>query len=130
MKQRTIRTPKKRRAFLTALAAGHSVATACQLSRIGRTAAYAWRDVDPTFAAEWHDAAEAGIDLLEDEARRRAMAGSDLLLIFLLRNRRPDIYRPAKALQIDSVTREPPRPAPVLLIQPVKALGDGIDRSG
>ena len=92
MKQRTVRTPKRRGAFLTALAAGHSVVTACQLSRLGRTAVYAWRDDDPAFAAEWRDAAEAGIDLLEDEARRRAMAGSDLLLIFLLRNRRPDVF--------------------------------------
>ena len=121
MKQRTIRTPKRGRAFLTALAAGHSVTTACHLSRLGRTAAYAWRNDDPTFAAEWLDAAEAGIDLLEDEARRRAMGGSDLLLIFLLRNRRPDVYRPSKTPQLDSVAHEPPRPAPVLVIQPVKA---------
>jgi hypothetical protein len=81
-----------------------------------------WRDDDPSFAAEWLDAAEAGIDLLEDEARRRAMAGSDLLLIFLLRNRRPDVYRPPKTSQLDSITHEPPRPAPVLVIQPVRAL--------
>jgi hypothetical protein len=128
MKQRTVRTPKKRCAFLTALAAGHSVTTACQLSRLGRTAAYAWRSDDPAFAAEWQDAADAGIDLLEDEARRRAMAGSDLLLIFLLRNRRPAVYRPPKTLQIDSVVHEPPRSAPVLVIQPVAALHRVTDR--
>src|SRR5689334_16915669 len=122
VKQRTVRTPKRRRAFLTALAAGHSVVTACQLSRLGRTAVYAWRDDDPAFAAEWRDAAEAGIDLLEDEARRRAMAGSDLLLIFLLRNRRPDVYRPSKTLQLDSAAHEPTRPPPVLVIQPVREL--------
>jgi hypothetical protein len=104
------------------------VTTACQLSRLGRTAAYAWRGDDPAFAAEWLDAAEAGIDLLEDEARRRAMGGSDLLLIFLLRNRRPDIYRPPKALQLDSVVHEPRRPAPVLVIQPIKALRERTDQ--
>lgn len=102
--------------------------TACQLSRLGRTAAYVWRNDDPAFASDWLDAAEAGIDLLEDEARRRALAGSDLLLIFLLRNRRPDVYRPSKALQIDSVVHGPPRPAPVLVIQPVKALREDTDQ--
>jgi hypothetical protein len=122
MKQRTVRTPKRRHTFLAALASGLSVTTSCQLSRLGRTAAYAWRDDDPAFAAEWLDAAEAGIDLLEDEARRRAMGGSDLLLIFLLRNRRPDVYRPSKTSQLDSVAHEPPHPAPVLVIQPVRAL--------
>jgi len=129
MKQRTVRTPKKRRSFLTALAAGHSGTAACHLSRLGRTAAYAWRNDDPVFAAEWLDAAEAGIDLLEDEARRRAMAGSDLLLIFLLRNRRPDVYRPPKTSQLDSITQEPQRPAPVLVIQPVRALERVTNRS-
>src|SRR5689334_2689017 len=114
MKQRTVRTPKKRRSFLTALAAGHSGTAACHLSRLGRTAAYAWRNDDPVFAAEWLDAAEAGIDLL---------------FIFLLRNRRPDVYRPPKTSQLDGITHEPPRPAPVLVIQPVRALERVTNRS-
>jgi hypothetical protein len=33
-----------------------------------------------------------GIDRLEDEAYRRAMAGSDMLLTFMLRGRRPEVY--------------------------------------
>lgn len=74
------------------------------------------------------DAAEAGIDLLEDEARRRAMGGSDLLLIFLLRNRRPAVYRPSNTPQLESVAHEPPRPAPVLVIQPVRTLNCATDR--
>jgi hypothetical protein len=39
-----------------------------------------------------------GIDLLEDEARRRAIAVSDLLLIFLLKHHRPECYRPPRQL--------------------------------
>ena len=35
---------------------------------------------------------ETGTDLLEDEARHRALDQSDLLLIFLLRSRRPHLY--------------------------------------
>jgi hypothetical protein len=33
-----------------------------------------------------------GIDALEDEAKKRAMTGSDVLLMFLLRGKRPEIY--------------------------------------
>jgi hypothetical protein len=36
---------------------------------------------------------ESGTDLLEDEARRRALAGSDLLLMFTLKSRRPWKFR-------------------------------------
>ena len=39
------------------------------------------------------EANETSTQLLEDEARRRAMKSSDLLLIFMLKARRPDIYR-------------------------------------
>lgn len=34
-----------------------------------------------------------GADVLEGEASRRAMSGSDLLLIFLLKGLRPEKYR-------------------------------------
>ncbi len=39
------------------------------------------------------DAIEQGTDVLEDEAVRRALAGSDTLLMFLLRARRPEKCR-------------------------------------
>lgn len=42
-------------------------------------------------------AEEESIDALEDEARRRALDGSDLSLIFLLKHRRPAVYRPPRA---------------------------------
>lgn len=93
MRGRTVRTAKKRQAFLTALAAGNSVAVSALAGGIGRSAAYEWRDADPTFAADWDDAAEQSVDLLEDEARRRALSQSDVLLIFLLKARRPATYR-------------------------------------
>jgi hypothetical protein len=37
-----------------------------------------------------------GIDLLEDEARRRALEGSDKLLMFILQRRRPEVWAPPK----------------------------------
>lgn len=86
--------------FLTALAAGSSVAAAASAAGIGRSSAYRWRD-DPAFADPWDNAEEEGVDLLEDAARVRAlspdMPGSTATLLFLLRHRRPERYRPPPA---------------------------------
>ena len=69
---------------------------------------YAHRTTEAEFADAWDDAYDAGNDRLEDEAHRRAVDGverpvtyrgevvgsvreySDVLLMFLLRGRRPD----------------------------------------
>ena len=76
------------------------------------------RKEDPAFAAAWDSAIEDGTDLLEDEARRRALEGveelivtmgkiarnddgtpllvrrlSDTLMLALLKARRPEKYR-------------------------------------
>ena len=107
MARRTIRTPKKREIFLDVLAGGGSVTLASATAGIGRQRVYEWRQDDANFATEWDVAIEAGTDVLEDEARRRAVEGveepvffqgntvghvrrySDTLLIFLLKGRRP-----------------------------------------
>lgn len=103
MRTRTVRTAKRRNVFLTALAAGNTITASCELASIGRTAIYAWRNADPAFADAWDNATEASVDLLEAEARRRAMAQSDLLLIFLLRHHRPAVYRPPRQLGISGI---------------------------
>jgi hypothetical protein len=56
----------------------------------------------------WDDAIEAGTDLLEDIARRRAVAQSDLLLIFLLRARRPHVYMPPRTVHVGGLADAPP----------------------
>lgn len=91
-RQKKRRGPEDRQAFLMALAAGQSVTAAAEAAGIDRKTAYRWRDAEPDFAAGWEDALEDGTDRLEDEALRRAFAGSDLLLIFLLKARRPRKY--------------------------------------
>lgn len=101
----------KRRRFLEHLEKGFSVTMACKSVGIARSTVYAHRKANADFAAEWEDAVEAGIDLLEDEALRRAKDGterpvyhqgvqvgtireySDRLLELLLRARRPEKYR-------------------------------------
>ncbi len=69
------------------------IGIALSRARRARGAMYLWRREDPDFAEAWDEALEEGTDLLEDEARRRAMAGSDHLLMFILKSRRPAQYR-------------------------------------
>ena len=76
-----------------------------------RRTAYNYRESDPEFAAEWDDAIEEAVELLELEARRRAYDGvdepvfyrgmecgvvrkySDNLTMFLLKAHKPEKYR-------------------------------------
>lgn len=109
--KRTRWTPKTREAFLDALAAGLTVREACHASGLGRTRLYELRAEDVGFAADWDRAEAEGTEVLEQEARRRAVEGvdepvfhrgevvgavrkySDTLLIFLLKGRKPEVYR-------------------------------------
>jgi hypothetical protein len=84
---------KARQRFLDVLASGVTASAAASAAGIGRQTAYDLRNSDEEFAAGWEDALEAGTQLLEDEARRRALDRSDTLLIFLLKARRPHVYR-------------------------------------
>ena len=94
--------PKKGAAvdvFLRAVAGGATISAAAQAAGISRRTAYQWRNRYSTFAAAWDDALETGTDRLEEEAVRRALGGSDTLLIFLLKARRPHIYRERMDMQ-------------------------------
>jgi hypothetical protein len=108
MKGRTVRTAKKRREFLDALSKTGNVSHAARTAVISRRAVYEWRNEDESFKAEWDDAVEQATDLLEIEARRRAVEGtvkpvfyqgekcgeiheySDVLLMFLIKGKRPE----------------------------------------
>ena len=81
---------KKRATFLASLEEGNSVARAASDAGVGRATAYEWRAAEPDFAKAWDDAVETGTDALEDEAIKRAKNGSDTLLIFMLKARRPE----------------------------------------
>lgn len=112
MKGRTVRTPKRAVAFCEQLRlSGGNVTRACEAVGIGRRSVYEWRDDDAEFAAAWNEALEAGTEELEEEARRRALRGteepvfykgepcgairkySDTLAIFLLKANKPEKYR-------------------------------------
>ena len=66
---------------------------AAETANLSRTALYDWRKDDPDFAADWEIAFEKGVDALEAEAFKRAFAGSDTLLIFLLKGNKSAKYK-------------------------------------
>jgi hypothetical protein len=78
--------------FLRVLAECGHVSASAEAAGIGRAALYKWRQDDPNFAAAWEEALVVGADALEDEAKRRAMDGSDALLIFLLKGLKADRF--------------------------------------
>ena len=59
---------------------------------VARSCVYNWRQEDPQFAADWDDAIEAAIDLVETRMYQRAIKHSDSNAQFILRSRRSDIY--------------------------------------
>lgn len=96
---------------MAALCDGSSVTKACEAAGIPRQNVYEWRNADEDFKIAWEEALEAGADVLEDEAKRRAVDGweepvhyqgkptgsvrkySDTLLMFLLKGRRPEKFK-------------------------------------
>jgi len=75
--------------FLAGLAATGSVRAAASLAQIERRTAYKAREEDPEFAAQWKQAKRDAIDMLEVEARSRALKQSDYLLWKLLCSLKP-----------------------------------------
>ena len=89
-------TPKKpawEDRFLTLLESTFSVAAAASGAGIDRGTAYKRREAHPEFRAKWETALSNAIDGLEEAAYKRAREMSDTLAIFLLKTRRPDLYR-------------------------------------
>jgi AcrR family transcriptional regulator len=96
--------------FLELLAAGHTISHACREAGLARATLYRAREADEKLRQAWDEALDVGIESLEEEARRRAVDGvkdfkmageemvplqrySDTLLVFLLKAKRPGIYR-------------------------------------
>jgi hypothetical protein len=104
-------TARRKALALDLLSQGHTLAQVRMALGINRVTVYRWRQDDQAFATAYSEAMEAGTDLIEQEARRRAVEGydrpvfqrgelvglervySDALLMLLLRGRRPEIFR-------------------------------------
>src|SRR5205085_11045916 len=105
--------------FLAALRDTGNVRAATQAAGIDRSTPYKKRNDDETFAEAWSEALADAADVLEAEARRRAVIGvdeavfyqgvkvgtqkrySDQLLMFLLRGARPKEFTDRLELRID-----------------------------
>lgn len=88
-------TPKKG-AFLAAFSECGNVKKSAKIVGIDRRTHYRWLEEDADYALLFKDAREDAADMLEEEARRRAMletGGSDTLLIVLLKANNPDKFR-------------------------------------
>ncbi len=98
-------------AFLEALAKYGVVSFACQAAGVARSSAYELRKVDLAFASAWDEAVADSTERMEVEAIKRATEGttrpvfhkgevvggiqeySDTLLMFMLKGRKPGMYR-------------------------------------
>jgi len=135
---RTSRTPENEAALLEAVVLnGGNVTAACKECSIGRTTVFDWSQADPEFKKHLAAAVDRGIDVLEDECRRRAFAGtdepvfhkgevcgyirkySDLLAIFMLKGARPEKYRERFNQEISG-----PGGGPIRVDNPVVVLPD------
>lgn len=85
--------------FLATLRATGNITRAIEDCGITRAAVYNARGRFPRFKEAWDDARAAGIDDLEEEARRRAMGGSDFLLWKMLSSLRRETY--GEKVQVD-----------------------------
>lgn len=82
----------KKRAFLAAYVQCGSITATCEAVGIGRETFYRWKREDEVFQALVDRAEQMAADELEHVARERAKAGSDTLLIFLLKGLKPEKY--------------------------------------
>jgi hypothetical protein len=96
-------TGEWRAVFLKTLAIDGNVRAACKAAGVARAVAYRARDEHPDFAAAWDDALADALDLLEQEAWRRAKRLSDTLVIFLLKAHRRELYGDRVRLDVPSL---------------------------
>ena len=80
--------------WLKAYAETGNVGRACSYVKVNRDTAYNHRKLFPEFARQWDELRELHTDEIEQVAVERALSSkSDTMLIFLLKSRRPEIYR-------------------------------------
>ena len=109
-RRRTNQQRKWQPEFLQALADTGTVVQACKAAGISRSAAYRARQADEDFALAWHDVDETFIETLERVAYVRALNGSDRLIEFLLKAKRPAVYRESSLNVHHSGGLEPAKP--------------------
>lgn len=114
-------------AFLAAFSHYGNMGHAARLAGIDRSSVYSWLETDERFAAEFRVAEDAALNILEQEAWRRAVEGSpyertsywhgepvgtdrkieysDALMTLLLRARAPEKYREKLDVNVQQVVK-------------------------
>lgn len=85
--------------FFRLLSEGNRVRHAAVAVAIHSTTLYRYRREDPVFAKRWEDAQRIPVEKLESEALRRALAGSDKMMEFMLKALAPNKYRERTEIQ-------------------------------
>jgi hypothetical protein len=86
--------------FLRLMGQGCTVRAAAAAVALNFAMMYRKRNEDPAFAKRWDDAKRIRVDHLIAEAERRAVRGSDKLLIFLLQSYDPARFRHQSSLDL------------------------------
>ena len=84
---------KKQSAFLAAFAKCGTITKAAEAADIARQTHYDWMKNEPNYPALFAQAEQEAADALEHAARERALAGSDTLMIFLLKGLKPEKFK-------------------------------------
>src|SRR4030095_9043088 len=118
MAKHPVRTATQKAAFLEAYARAGTAMGAAKLSGVDDRNHYAWLQKSEQYRAQFAIAKERAAQVLEAEARRRACDGyddpiyyngvqvghvrrySDLLMIFLLKAAKPDVYRDYHSVKV------------------------------
>jgi hypothetical protein len=89
--------------WLTLLEVGHRPSQAARMVGSSMQLMNERKLIDPSFAAQAIVAETSGTDYLEDAARARGLAGSDILLMFTLKARAPERFRDSQpSVQINN----------------------------
>ena len=140
MRGRTVRTAKRRVAFLALLRDGTSIGAAATATGVARSAMYSWRDDDPAFCAEWDDAVEVATELVENVLYKQALDGNLLACIFWLKSHKPSVYNrkmqvavggdPNNPIAVDQAHHDAPSVVRIFRIPSNNRDEDGIEING
>jgi hypothetical protein len=119
------RNKAQQQSFLAAFAVTASHAKAAEAAKIGHKTHYRWLKDDAEYAAAFAEVKRKAVQVLEDEAIRRALEGvlvpvfhkgeptgvirrySDSLLMFLLKGFKPEKYRERTHLEAAGLESKP-----------------------
>ena len=102
MDKRGALVSKRKTAFLEQFARAGTIAGACRLVGISRECVTSWRNNDPAFEQAFMDTELDITNTLESRAMSQAMNGDTPLIMFLLKARRPDMYREKQTISLDT----------------------------